>query len=232
MIRKWFKSVPFLYVIWLKYLRKTKLTIPSNEDVFYFDGYPRSGNSYLTNLFKNIFPTAKFSHHLYCVASLKIAIKNKIPAIIIVREPLESISSLIVMDNPSLVLDDKTVARYVDDFIDYFQYLKMKLDIINIISFESTIKNPELFFLCLEQAVPNLKITKKDYDLVSEFVDNKLVEKKQSSMSNDHAVRFSSTPNQERTAKKEKVKTFLINNRNLQKAQRLFEEVVSRQFKS
>lgn len=72
MIRKWFKSFPFLYVIWLKYFRKSKLSVPSNEDVFYFDGYPRSGNSYLTILFKYIFPTVRFSHHLHCVASLKL----------------------------------------------------------------------------------------------------------------------------------------------------------------
>lgn len=136
------------------------------------------------------------------------------------------------MDIPGLILDYKAVARYVDDYIDYFQYLKMRLDTINIISFESSIKKPELFLLCLEQAVPNLIITQKDYDLISEFVGDNLIKKKQSKMSHVHALRFSSTPNQERTAKKEIVKNLLKNNKRMTTAQNLFKDVLSKQFEN
>ncbi len=85
MLRKIIRSNPFLYKIWFKNVRNSKTNLPKENDLFFFTGFPRSGNTYLTNLMKLIFPSLNFSHLLHTIASIKLAMNIKIPVFVIVR---------------------------------------------------------------------------------------------------------------------------------------------------
>lgn len=57
------------------------------------EGYPSSGNSFALNLLRTLRPTLRISSHYHCIANLKLALKNDVPTIIIVRAPQDSIAS-------------------------------------------------------------------------------------------------------------------------------------------
>lgn len=91
------KSSPVLYKLW--FLRN-KGTLRSNvrlskiKDHYYFDGYPRSGNTYFHGLFKCLYPYLNGASHLHCTAGIKIACRFRVPKIIIiVRKPEDAILS-------------------------------------------------------------------------------------------------------------------------------------------
>jgi hypothetical protein len=86
------KSNILLYRLWIL-IDNGKRKLPENNDNWYFDGYPRSGNTFSKGLFLNIHPELNGTSHLHCIAGLKIALKKKIRTVIIFRDPLQSILS-------------------------------------------------------------------------------------------------------------------------------------------
>lgn len=72
------KTHTILYKIWF-YLKSSKpmTSLPNKKNLFFLTGYPRSGNSYFTNLLKYLNPKLNFSSHLHTIASIKIALKKK-----------------------------------------------------------------------------------------------------------------------------------------------------------
>ena len=95
-LRKLFMSKPFFFYLWYKLYRSKKKLKPkwfNKETTFYFDGYPRSGNTYMIFLMKEIYDEKNIIHHFHTIAPLKVALKKKIKSLIIIRNPIESVSS-------------------------------------------------------------------------------------------------------------------------------------------
>ena len=44
---------------------KSLKSLISKKDIIFITGYPRSGNTYLTRLFKSLFPDIKISSHIH-----------------------------------------------------------------------------------------------------------------------------------------------------------------------
>ena len=91
-------NISFIYKIWFyTYLnqKNKNLRLPKNKDPLYFDGYPRSGNTYTFGLIYRVYPSlhCKVSHHLHSIIVLKIAIKKDIKSIVIIRNPKDAIIS-------------------------------------------------------------------------------------------------------------------------------------------
>jgi len=96
LLNRLFKSNPALFWLWFKLYRSRKgvrIKWFNKETLFIFDGYPRSGNTYLFHLLKEIYSETQMVHHFHTVASIKIAKQKRIKILILIREPLESISS-------------------------------------------------------------------------------------------------------------------------------------------
>lgn len=96
MLRNLIKSSPFLFFLWYHLWRKNrgvKIEYFNKQTVLYLDGYQRSGNTYSLHLIKTIWPSIKFIHHFHAIAPIKIALKKNLPVFILLRDPLNSISS-------------------------------------------------------------------------------------------------------------------------------------------
>ena len=221
MLRRLFMSNSILYKFWFNFFSTGKSLLPIKNDLFYFGGHPRSGNSYFTNILKEVYPDFKFSHHLHTIGAIKLAFKAKIPVIIIVREPLECISSLYVMNNSNNQLDNELINKYIE----YHKFLLAKENLIEVVVFEKLINNPQLILDSLKKANIRLEIKEKDYDTLQKLVQSKFLKKKQLKMSDTHALRFSSTPNESRTNLKKVIKKELIKNPHMDKANHLFKSL-------
>ena len=85
-----------LYVIWFYMIRirkGSKVKLPDKSDDLYFDGYPRSGNTYFSGLMERLYPDIQYSSHLHAIAGIKIAFRRKIPVFILIRYPVDAIIS-------------------------------------------------------------------------------------------------------------------------------------------
>jgi hypothetical protein len=70
---------------------------PATEIVI--EGYPRSGNTYAVEAFRQAQGREiKMAHHLHAAAQIKLAARLGVPAIVLIREPSEAILSVLVRD--------------------------------------------------------------------------------------------------------------------------------------
>lgn len=213
-----------LYKIWF-YLKSNKpmTSLPNKKNLFFLTSYPRSGNSYFTNLLKYINPKLKFSSHLHTIASIKIAFLKKIPVYVIIRNPLESVSSWSVMRSNSLS-DQNTVDYCLKEYISYYQFLNKNRHHLQILIFDGIITNKSDFLNLLN--LPDFDINKDLYvKRLNDFEQNSILKTKQSKMSNSHLKKFSSTPNFDRNKEKDKFKVLLKKESDFLIAQQLYDNL-------
>lgn len=151
-IRRLFSDNPKFYKIYFHLYRKHRGITPpffSSDTELYFDGYPRSGNTFLAKILKTNFPNIKTVHHLHKVAPIKIALKLSLPSLILIRNPSECISSnylkhfSLTKKIPNSV-DISLLKKMVDDYIRYYSYVKKVEEQVYIIQFRKLINDTEL----------------------------------------------------------------------------------------
>jgi hypothetical protein len=129
-----------------------------SSDIF-FDGYPRSGNTFLRHLTLELMPSIKAVHHLHKVAPIKIALQRKLPVFILIRKPAEAIASNYLKyysmrkkDVPDNV-NTKILKIKANNYINYYDYVNQNLPYVKIISFSFLIKHPDIVVKAIAKAV-------------------------------------------------------------------------------
>jgi len=131
----------------------------SKSSDLFFDGYPRSGNTFLKHLTIELMPSIEAVHHLHKVAPIKIALQKKLPVFILTRKPDDAISSnylkyysmrkLDVPDNVNI----KILKIKANSYINYYDYVIQNIQHINIISFSFLIKHPDIVVKAIAKTV-------------------------------------------------------------------------------
>lgn len=117
--------------------KKNELAVSSKTDVC-IEGYPRMANTFfVVGIRKTINRNIIIAHHLHVSAQIIKAVKNDIPAIIIIRNPLEAISSHILR-NSRLSYQDA-----IEWYICFYQPLMPMINKILVIDFTSIIDKPQ-----------------------------------------------------------------------------------------
>ena len=81
-------------------LRRSVVGRTTNPDSqLCMEGYQRSGNSYLYMCLSISNPLLKVGHHIHGIAHVRYALRRQIPVVVLVREPAESLASLLTWDN-------------------------------------------------------------------------------------------------------------------------------------
>lgn len=152
-LRRLFSDNIFLYKLYHHVYRKRKGLKPAfftKKTKFFFDGYQRSGNTYLVHLVQNFLSAEETVHHLHKVAPIKIALKGRTIVFIIFRNPLDSIPSAYLkyfeMRHRTLpsVPDNKVLKNLIYDYLYYYKFVLQNSSKINLIDFKALIENPEL----------------------------------------------------------------------------------------
>lgn len=136
------KKNPLLYRISFHLYLKSRFggegRIPQKGDHFYFDGYAKSGNSSIVEFLKSLGKEKYvFSSHLHAIAPLKIALKKNIPAIIVYRDPYNSIASWYFHFNqPGQKIDEELLHWMVREWVVFYTFVLRNQDKLFITSLE------------------------------------------------------------------------------------------------
>ena len=138
-LRKLVKKNILLYRIWI--LNRNKMSLPTKKDNWYFDGYPRSGNTFSKYLFSYIYPNLKGTSHLHSIAGLKIALKRNVRSIIIFRDPLESVLSYTFTktkrNNNPQKYDINLLRELTEEWIDFYNFSIKNKEKILLLEFKT-----------------------------------------------------------------------------------------------
>lgn len=200
---------PFLYNLYFHLIRKHRGIVPdyfTYDTDYYFDGYPRSGNTYLAHLVTNIFPSKKSVHHLHRIGPIKIALRKDIITFILIRDPMDSISSNYLkyfaerkQEFPEKI-DQKLLKYMTKEYMKYYQFVSSQKNSIHLIHFDDLINNPSKVVYGFS------KLFGSGYDF--EYIKT-LVDKFEKSYVGATSKYGSSTPSKAKEIKKDQIKNEL-----------------------
>lgn len=181
------KSNKYLFICWyLLYRKNAGLQINwfNNDTRLYFDGYPRSGNTFAQMLLKKVYQDLDFVHHFHSIGSLEIAIRKKIPSFILFRDPEDAITSYYLKEHSLRNESDTWEIENFDNcllrnllkyYIHYYRNILKLNKKLTLISFDQLIQNPELIMIAVNQVVPdNLK--KEEFEIIETVFKEKNAE--------------------------------------------------------
>jgi len=113
-------SLYFLYGLYPKFKHRI---VRKNTDIC-IEGFPRSGNTFTYHAFKYFNPDLVIGHHIHAPVQPYLAQKFNIPCLIMIRHPLNSAASLIIVDN-KLSIDSalKHYIHYYEELIKYSDHI-------------------------------------------------------------------------------------------------------------
>lgn len=88
----------FLLYTLLRQLEAFEELLVEKDTQICIEGFPRSANSFMTLFFSHWNPDVKTAHHAHLPVQIRIAARRKIPAIVVIRPPLDAIVSLLVRE--------------------------------------------------------------------------------------------------------------------------------------
>lgn len=100
------------------------------------DGFPRSGNTFAVALIREAFPGLTVASHLHATAHVKQALADDVPAIVLIRDPVDAIASLSLRE-PRIPL--RTMLRAYADFYESLAALRHELIAVR---FERLVEDP------------------------------------------------------------------------------------------
>ncbi|MDZ7693162.1 MAG: hypothetical protein U5K69_18920 [Balneolaceae bacterium] len=220
------KRNPLLYKVWF-YLYRTrtgdKVRLPQKTDHLYFDGYPRSGNTYFSGLISFVFADTEFTSHLHVIAGIKLALKQGLPVFIIIRKPEDAIISNLfrVTEKKSLKPSQKLVDELAFGYVEYYSYVNSRRDTLNILDFSKVTQEP---LAMLKKVAPVLSDSKRSDEKFEEQVkrfDERIKEKEKNKISATSAL-----PNEERKFFKNNHMNLVLSSKHLEKANQLYSTLV------
>lgn len=202
------------------------MSLPKKEDNWYFDGYPRSGNTFNKRLFSYIYPDLKGVSHLHSIAGLKIALKRNISSIIIFRDPLESILSYAFTQskrnkNPRKY-DINLLTELTEEWIDYYKFSIKNKENILLLEFKT---NSEGIFSNIKLLARYLTLTSIEDIKIKEniLIFNELIQKNEDNKESS----YSSLPKIERNEFKKNIKSDLLTLECYKIATKIYDELQS-----
>jgi hypothetical protein len=155
--------------------KKFKSLVASKHSHVIIEGFPRSANTFAVLAFKHAqINDFIIAHHIHAEAQFKLAAKYNIPAIALLREPLEAVSSLLIRD-PSYTID-QALWRYIN-FYTVVNELRKSLIIAN---FSDVTQNfNKIITQCNKKFHTNfLLLQNKELDTTKIFDEIKKINKK------------------------------------------------------
>ncbi len=143
-IRQLIRSEPNIYKTYLYFRMGYTYKLPNKNTDLHLTGYQRSGNTFAAEILKNIFSKYNFVTHIHGIASIKSALKYKVPVIVLFRNPMDSVLSSIVKRVDGKGEDLQTAILYdLDEYYYYYSYVLKNSDKIKVFHFTDLKNNPE-----------------------------------------------------------------------------------------
>jgi len=117
--------------------KKTKLVV---------EGFPRSANTFAYNLFEKVFINMglnpkRIAHHTHSAAQIIYGVKHKIPVVVLIREPISAVTSLIIMKNLKNKNFREISDLYLKQYISFYNKIKEQKDNVIVADFKEIIND-------------------------------------------------------------------------------------------
>jgi hypothetical protein len=101
------------------------------------DGFPRSGNSFLVAAIQRWNPDIALSHHTHLAANVKFAVRHGVPAVVLLRKPVDAVASAMVWDGK--------ITAWVGLFayIHFYRSLARIIDMPLLVGFGDAVGRPD-----------------------------------------------------------------------------------------
>lgn len=132
------KSLPGLLPIYYRLFRhKFRFQLVGPYTRICLEGFPRSGNSYALSCVQSAFSlTCEVAHHTHSIVNVRRAVQREIPAFVLIRDPIECSTSLVVGGFARSLNDALT------GYLRFHSGLLTLLDKTTVLPFESLIEDP------------------------------------------------------------------------------------------
>lgn len=220
MMRRIIRNNSLLYPFYVKHiLRNSKVAFPESDTDLHLTGFPRSANTYCLNIINVAFPGLRIVTHLHTIASIKLAFRNDVPTIVVVREPVATCCSLLIMlERP---VTPRLTGKFLKDYIDYHRFVLENRQEIHLMRFEDVVRSPEFV---IRQVLARLDIAMSNEDIETKAnAGKRIAEGKEAKK----ATLGSSLPNRERMEARASVQPVVENHALCEQAVSLYEQLIS-----
>ncbi len=211
--------------------KNKSLRLPEKNDPMYFDGYPRSGNTYTFGLIYRVYPSlhCNVSHHLHSTTVLKMALERSIKSIIIIRHPKDAIISYLFAKRNIFLKKSSTSKEIIDQYIHYYEFVLKHIKQLKIINFDQFVKDEKTVLINIgnyTEHSPQINLNEKVEGFIS--FDDFLIDYKNRMKNFQKAQNsdLSSMPNEERIDFKSNNIEIILNSKDYIKALNLYDDIV------
>lgn len=224
----WFKSTS-LYLSFLRTKAKYKDVLVSNDSLVVIEGFPRSANTFAYNLFEFIFDNhglnpKYIAHHTHSSAQIIFANKYNIPSLVLIRDPLSAVRSLIIMQNLYANNYQFYADFYLKMYISFYAKILPIQDDLLIVDFNDIINNYDLViskfnsFYNYNYTIP---------DVSSDFTTSILTKIKNNTLKSlDHDSKKLSIPSKEKSDFKSTLNPYIINSKYYSSSLDIYNKVI------
>jgi hypothetical protein len=216
-IKEYIRSNPTLYRL-IAFLRKfagqdSKQLLCNKNSALCLEAYPSSANAFLCSVLKYSNKDLNIARHTHSIANIKIALKYNIPVVIIIRDPLEAISSRVVRFK-------KGIERSIFEYLNFYEFVTEHLDRIVVVSFEDVVNNTSSVLRKIREKT-NINLVHCDINEAKKhaFSTLTLAAKEHNRL---HRIGL---PSEEREHEKDDVKKTILESIDYQKTEALYEHI-------
>ncbi|TFB14178.1 hypothetical protein E3U55_14105 [Filobacillus milosensis] len=185
------------------------------------EAYPSSANTYLQSLLEEVNKDLTTAHHTHSVANMKMALVNDIPLVVIIRKPLDAITSRLVR------FPNTNTNFALLEYYSFYSYVLNNINNLVIINFSELINSP---LGVIERVNPRLSqnkqidISKIDIERIVENTKKKIIEGE-----NDNEKL--ALPSEKRELEKDHIKSVLEQNEILIDCDKIYNEILKNMYK-
>lgn len=117
--------------------KKFNARLAHKDSTICIEGFPRSANTYMMSLLTIADPTLKHTSHTHLAGNVLLAIKNDIPAVVLIRKPLDCILSYAIYE-PRI-----SIESHIKNYLIFYQQLLKHRDHYLLVHFDQLISKPE-----------------------------------------------------------------------------------------
>ncbi len=178
------------------------------------EGFQRSGNGYCEAILKFKNEGLEITHHAHAFANIKRSIKWKVPILVLIRNPIDCIASLITFDER--LSDDVAIKNYVN----YYKGVERLKDALLLVDFLELTKTPDVIIEKLNTKY-SLNLNKLNFT-----EEEKKEYMKQKKANYDQAILASPFPDKAKEVKTSKHRQRLSQNKMMNEALDLYHRMI------
>jgi hypothetical protein len=154
------RGSPSLYELHLRLSRKPgDLRMPRADDVLHLAAFPRTANTLALYLLHAAAPgqERRVSSHVHVPAAIRVALRLGVPTVVLIRDPLEALTSLLVMRRAAEG-DQRAADSLLSYYNTYYQYVEAKREQLEVVDFQTVVDQPAQFLRIATSAAPDLQL--------------------------------------------------------------------------